>query len=102
MSLAQDSGGFIMRDTDELSVGLKRIAREMSAYYLIGYTSANVDRDGSFRTIEVRVPDRQGLEVRARKGYYAARADEESDDGPDAASRRPWTHPTRWATSACG
>ena len=68
MSLAADSGGFTVRNSNDLAAGLKRIADETRAYYLIGYNPTNTARDGAFRKIEVKVRGRRGLEVRARKG----------------------------------
>jgi hypothetical protein len=70
-SLASRTGGFTIRDTNDLSSGLLRVAEENSSYYLVGYNPTNTARDGKFREIEVGIPGRKGLEVRARKGYYA-------------------------------
>jgi VWFA-related protein len=71
ISLAADSGGFTVRNSNDLAGGLRRIADETRAYYLIGYNPTNLARDGAFRRIEVKVRGRRGLAVRARKGYYA-------------------------------
>jgi hypothetical protein len=49
---------------------MKQIVRDSSAYYLLGYTSAQAKTDGKFHAINVRVK-RPGVEVRARKGYWA-------------------------------
>ena len=51
------------------------MVRELSAYYLLGYTSTIGARDGKFHPIQVRVK-RPGVEVRARKGYWAFTEDE--------------------------
>jgi VWFA-related protein len=50
---------------------LERMRRDLSVYYLIGYTSSLAPRDGKFHEIDVRLKQRRGLEVRARKGYWA-------------------------------
>ena len=68
--LAADTGGFSLRDRNDLAAGLARIGRESRSYYLLGYTPANRKADGRFRTIEVKVA-RDGVAVRARRGYYA-------------------------------
>jgi VWFA-related protein len=68
--LAADTGGFSLRDRNDLAAGLARIGRESRSYYLLGYTPANRKADGRFRTIEVKVA-RDGIAVRARRGYYA-------------------------------
>jgi hypothetical protein len=69
-SLAADTGGFSVKNTNDLSSGIKRIAEESQSYYLVGYNSTNTARDGRFRKIQVKVAGK-GLRVRARKGYYA-------------------------------
>jgi VWFA-related protein len=86
-SLAADSGGFTVRNSNDLAAGIKRIADETRAYYLVGYNPTNTARDGAFRKIEVRVLGRRGLVVRARKGYYAP------SDQPTAPPPRPGTDP---------
>ncbi|MGH9889663.1 MAG: VWA domain-containing protein, partial [bacterium] len=69
---AIDSGGFTLRNSNDLSVGMKRIASESRTYYLLGYTPTRTERDGKFRKISVQVK-RPGVKVRARKGYFAPR-----------------------------
>jgi hypothetical protein len=70
-NLAADSGGFTVRNTNDLTAGLNRIAEESRSYYLIGYAPTDTRRDGRFRKIQVKVAGRKGLQVRARRGYYA-------------------------------
>jgi VWFA-related protein len=70
-SLAADSGGFSVKNTNDLGKGIQRIADESRIYYLLGYNSSNASRDGRFRKISVKVPGRKGLNIRARKGYFA-------------------------------
>jgi VWFA-related protein len=70
VSLAVETGGFAIRNSNDLSVGLSRIDEQSRAYYLIGFPIADVKRDGKFRKLEVKV-NRPGVTVVARKGYYA-------------------------------
>jgi VWFA-related protein len=70
-SLADDSGGFTVRNTNDLTRGIQKIANETQAYYLLGYIPSNAARDGRFRKIQVKLADAKGLQVRARKGYFA-------------------------------
>lgn len=70
-TMADDTGGSILRGTNDLAPGLARVSAESRSYYLLGYHPTNPARDGQFRKIEVQVK-RQGLTVRARKGYEAA------------------------------
>jgi VWFA-related protein len=69
--VADDSGGFTVRNTNNLAGGIQRIANETQAYYLLGYIPTNTARDGKYRKIQVKLANNKGLEIRARKGYYA-------------------------------
>jgi hypothetical protein len=69
-SMASDSGGFTVKNTNDLNKGIKRIADETRSYYLLGYNPNNLARDGRFHKIDVKVAGKN-LEIRARKGYYA-------------------------------
>lgn len=70
-SISADTGGFTVKNTNDLAKGIQRIANESQAYYLLGYTPQNAARDGRFRKIEVKLPGKKGIQVRARRGYYA-------------------------------
>src|SRR5262245_9630318 len=71
-SLAADTGGRAFTDSNDFGEAFARVQRDMSAYYLLGYSSTNAIRDGRFRRIQVRVK-RDGFRVEARAGYYAER-----------------------------
>ena len=74
-TLAGETGGFALLNTNDFRNGFDRIQRDNSTYYLIGYYSTNERRDGKFRKISVRLK-RPGLQVRARRGYVAAKGKE--------------------------
>lgn len=46
------------------------VAQEVRMQYSLGYTPSNTRRDGAWRAISVRA-SRPGLQVTARRGYYA-------------------------------
>jgi VWFA-related protein len=69
-TMAEETGGLILRGTNDLGPGLARISAESRSYYLLGYHPTSPAREGQFRKIEVKV-SRPGLTVRARKGYEA-------------------------------
>ena len=71
-SLAADTGGRAFTDSNDFGDAFARAQRDMSAYYLLGYSSGNTTRDGRFRRIQVRVK-RDGVRVEARAGYFAER-----------------------------
>ena len=68
ISLAQETGGMAVINTNDVAGGLGRIALDNSRYYLLGYYSDPARSPGKFRKIEVRLK-RPGLHVRARRGY---------------------------------
>jgi VWFA-related protein len=68
--LANSTGGFSIRNTNDLERGMLRIAQEARHYYLLGYVSKNTRSDGRWRKIGVKVR-RPDVEVRARQGYFA-------------------------------
>jgi VWFA-related protein len=70
-ALAEDTGGFLVRNTNDLTQGFGRILRDNEVYYLVAYEPTNAARDGRFRRIEVRLRGRPGLRVRTRSGYFA-------------------------------
>jgi VWFA-related protein len=68
--LADETGGFLIHDTNDLTAGVRRIDEDMRAYYLLTYASKNEDYNGRFRQITVKV-NRPNVEAQTRKGYYA-------------------------------
>ena len=72
-SLSLDTGGFVVKNTNDLTAGMNRVSSESRVYYLLGYNPTDLRRDGKFRRIEVKLrPEAgKGLVVRARRGYYA-------------------------------
>jgi VWFA-related protein len=69
-SLAVDTGGIMIRNENNIGRALDRIAEDSGRYYVLAYAPPNQQFDGGFRTIQVRVK-RDGLRVRARRGYLA-------------------------------
>lgn len=71
--LADDTGGFLVRDTNNLGAAFTRVEEDMRQHYLLTYTPKNDVLDGKFRTIGVKVT-RPDTVVFARKGYRAVRS----------------------------
>jgi VWFA-related protein len=68
--LASNTDGRAIVNRNDLAVGMKQIIRDSSSYYLLGYSSTQAPTDGKFHQIKVNVK-RRGVEIRARKGYWA-------------------------------
>ncbi len=88
-ALADNTDGRAIINRNDLGKGMQQIMRDASGYYLIGYNSAQAPTDGRFHKIDVEVT-RRGVDVRARKGYWAytaedaARADAPRVEAPAA------------------
>jgi len=74
-TLALNTDGRAIVNRNDIALGMKQIVRDNSAYYLLGYNSTFTATDGKFHEIKVKV-NRPGIQVRARKGYWAFTADD--------------------------
>ncbi len=72
VTLAADTGGLALIDTNNFQPVFEKLREDTSFYYLIGYRSNNPARDGRFRRITVQVKSRPDLKLDFRRGYYAA------------------------------
>jgi VWFA-related protein len=70
-TVSSDTGGFLVRGTNDLAGGLHRMLLDNETYYLIAYEPKNTKRDGKFRKIEVKIEGHSDFNVRTRKGYFA-------------------------------
>src|SRR4029079_18344529 len=68
--LADQTGGFLIANSNDLGEGFGKIDVDMQHYYVLTYVPKNTNFDGKFREIDVKVK-RSGIKVRSRKGYYA-------------------------------
>lgn len=68
--IAQSTGGFSVRNQNDLGRGLQRIGDESRVYYLLGFQPEKDAKPGTFRRLDVKVA-RPDVTVRARRGYYA-------------------------------
>jgi VWFA-related protein len=68
--LTSGTGGFVVRNIDDMTRAFNMIARDTSTYYVLGYSPTNTNMNGKFRRIEVKTTI-DGATVRARKGYMA-------------------------------
>ena len=67
-SLADETDGISVTDTNDLNAGFRRIADDLAAYYVLGYYTTNTKFDGGIRKIAVKL---KGKAIRARREYRA-------------------------------
>jgi VWFA-related protein len=71
-SLASETGGLPIFNTNNLNQGLDKVDLELSNYYVLGFSSTNPKRDGKYRKLEVK-SDVKGLKLKHRNGYVDPR-----------------------------
>lgn len=84
--LAEETGGYTIKNTNDISEGLMRILDEIGNHYVMTYQPSNPNYDGKFRRISLKVVRSGDFKVRARRGYYALRI---LDDSPVMAHEVP-------------
>jgi len=72
-TLASDTGGTAFLDSNDFGEAFGKVTKDISSYYILGYASANPDKDGRYRRITVRLKNKGDVKVEAREGYYADR-----------------------------
>lgn len=71
--LARQTGGAVYSPVDEkeLDAAFTRISAELSQQYILSYYPGDErEKRGEFRTISLKVKNRENLLIRTRKGYY--------------------------------
>jgi VWFA-related protein len=81
-TLAQDTGGFSIRNVNDFGNATARIAAESRNYYLLGIHPAEGKGPRDWRKLTVEVT-RPGLKVRARRGYALRDAPPPEEEGKD-------------------
>jgi len=74
-TLALNTDGLAATNSNDLRGAVRRIADDLTSYYLMGYYSTNTKLDGGTRHIDVR-SKRPGVEIRSRRSYRAATQEE--------------------------
>ncbi len=76
--LTEQTGGRVINvgnKFDKLKDAFDQIAKELRSQYNIGYTPTNLNRDGTYRKIEIK--NKENYKIQSRAGYYALRKSEE-------------------------
>lgn len=105
-TLASDTGGKAFFDSNDFSGVFSQVQKDSSAYYVLGFTSANPAKDGRFRRLRVQV-NRADLKLEYRSGYYSGRdflhlnrADREQQMADEMAAELPQTDVALFAGAA--
>jgi VWFA-related protein len=71
--LARESGGlyYQARKIEDLNGVYDQVINDLGKIYSLGYKPTNEKRDGSWRRVQIQIPNRPDLNARSRPGYYA-------------------------------
>src|ERR1700732_2871929 len=72
-TLAADTGGKALLDSNDLTMGITQAQRDINTYYILGYYSTNSALDGKYRRIKVRLKSDLEAKLDYRNGYYAGK-----------------------------
>ncbi|HKV40022.1 MAG TPA: VWA domain-containing protein [Blastocatellia bacterium] len=75
--IADETGGraYFPRGLADLDAAFAQIDIDLRQQYIASYQPSNEAKDGSFRTILLRVKNRKDLTLRFRRGYFAPKAE---------------------------
>lgn len=75
-TLASDTGGKALVDSNDLAMGIRQAQEDISSYYILGYYSKNPAEDGKFRKVQVKLVSKElqsSTKLDFRNGYYAGK-----------------------------
>jgi VWFA-related protein len=70
VTLASDTGGKALMDTNDLAMGFTQAQQDIRSYYILGYYSANAAQDGRYRRVQVRLASNPQARLNYRGGYF--------------------------------
>ena len=70
-SLAKDTGGKALFDSNDLAQGIVQAADAITSYYILGYYSTHPATDGKFHRVKVSLAAGVAGELAYRQGYFA-------------------------------
>ncbi len=74
-TLALDTGGKALLDSNDLTEGIRQVQEDFSSYYVLSYESTNTTLDGRYRRIQVKLAPRLAdlkAKLNYRQGYYGS------------------------------
>ena len=72
-SLAADTGGKALFDSNDLTRGIVQAQHAVSDYYIVGYYTTNTAQNGRFRKINITLSNHSEVALDYRRGYYATK-----------------------------
>jgi VWFA-related protein len=71
--LADATGGRYFHNNNDLKGGFQQVAASPEFVYVLGFSPQNLKLDGAYHALKITLKNSHGLELQARRGYYAPR-----------------------------
>ena len=78
--LASGTGGSFFHNSNDYDEGFRRLAAAPEYVYMLGFSPQNLKNDGRFHALRVVVKPSNNLNVQARRGYYAPKKLDDSEE----------------------
>jgi VWFA-related protein len=72
-SMAANTGGKALLDSNDLAAGIVQAQKSISSYYILGYYTSNEAQDGKFRRVKIGLNGGLSADLDYRQGYYAGK-----------------------------
>jgi VWFA-related protein len=82
--LADGTGGTFFHNNNDLNAGFARVAAAPEVSYVLGFSPQAMKPDGSFHRLKISLLDRKGLNIQARRGYYALKHSRNAEEDAKA------------------
>jgi VWFA-related protein len=82
--LADGTGGTFFHNNNDLNAGFARVAAAPEVSYVLGFSPQAMKPDGSFHRLKITLVDRKGLNIQARRGYYALKHSRNAEEDAKA------------------
>jgi len=82
--LAEGTGGTFFHNNNDLTLGFTRVASPPEISYVLGFSPGALKTNGSFHGLKIHLPNRNGVALQARKGYYAQKQASDQDSAEAA------------------
>jgi VWFA-related protein len=69
--LADATGGRYFHNSNDLKAGFELLAAAPEFVYVLGFSPQNLKLDGAYHALKVKLATSRGLDLQARRGYYA-------------------------------
>ena len=86
--IADGSGGTYFHNSNDLEAGFKELAAAPEYVYILELSLDNEKPDGTYHRLKVKV-DRDGLQVQARRGYFAPKPEKDRSENDKAEQGKP-------------